>query len=97
MPIGIQIVEKIADLPSFTNHEIKLTKGDTIYLFSDGFVDQFGGPNGKKFKSKQFKQLLIDIQEKNMTEQKAILDKTIESWKGDLEQVDDILVMGIRI
>ena len=97
MPIGIQIVEKIADLPSFTNHKIKLSKGDTIYMFSDGFVDQFGGPNGKKFKSKQFKQLLVDIQEKNMTEQKAILDKTIEDWKGDLEQIDDILVMGIRI
>ena len=97
MPIGIHKVAKIADLPSFTNNEIKLTKGDTIYLFSDGYVDQFGGPNGKKFKSKQFKQLLVDIHKKDMTEQKAILDKTIEDWKGNIEQIDDILIMGIRV
>ncbi len=94
MPIGIQI---IADLPSFTNHEIQLTKGDTIYIFSDGYADQFGGPQGKKFKNKQFKQLLIDIHKKDMTEQNAIFNKTFEDWKGELEQVDDVLVMGIRI
>ncbi len=97
MPIGIQTIEKISDLTSFTNHEIKLEKGDTIYLFSDGYSDQFGGEKGKKFKYKKYKQLLVDIHDKPMDEQKEILDKTIEEWKGNLEQVDDILVMGIRI
>ena len=82
---------------SFTNHEIQLKKGDTIYIFSDGYQDQFGGPKGKKFMSKQFRQLFLDIQEMNMEEQKEHLDKTIESWKGDKEQVDDILIIGVRI
>ena len=97
MPIGIQIEKNIENLPSFSNNEIKLTKGDTLYIFSDGYTDQFGGKNGKKFKSRQFKELLISIQHKTMPEQKEILDKTIKEWKGNLEQVDDILVIGIRV
>ncbi len=92
-PIGFYLGEQIP----FTNHEIKLKKEDIIYIFSDGYADQFGGPSGKKFKSKQFKQLLVDVHKKDMAEQKAILDKTFEDWKGDLEQVDDILVMGIKV
>ncbi len=97
MPIGIHAIDRIADLPSFTNHEIQLTKNDTFYIFSDGFADQFGGEKGKKFKYKPFKQLLLDIQDKTMKEQEAILAQTFEEWKGKLSQVDDILVMGIRI
>lgn len=93
MPIGIFSSEAIP----FTNHEIQLNTGDTLYMFSDGYPDQFGGKNGKKFTKKQFKQLLIEIQDKSMPEQKEILDKTIEEWQGDREQVDDILVAGIRI
>ena len=81
----------------FTNHEIQLQKGDTIYIFSDGYQDQFGGPRGKKFMSKRLRQLFLDIQEMSMEEQKEYLNKTVEDWKEGREQVDDILVIGIRI
>lgn len=81
----------------FTNHQFKLEKGDTIYIFSDGYADQFGGPEGKKFKYKNFKELLISIQNKSMPEQNQILDETIENWKGTQPQIDDILVMGVRV
>lgn len=93
MPIGIYFKGD----QSFTNQEIEFQKGDTIYVFSDGYVDQFGGEKNSKFKSKQFKELLVNIQIKSMTEQKEILDQTIEKWKGENEQIDDILVMGIKL
>jgi serine phosphatase RsbU (regulator of sigma subunit) len=80
----------------FTNHEIQLKKGDVVYIFSDGYADQFGGPNGKKFKYKPMKQLLVEIHELPMKEQRTKLDENIEGWRGDLEQVDDILVIGVR-
>jgi ligand-binding sensor domain-containing protein/serine phosphatase RsbU (regulator of sigma subunit) len=80
----------------FTNHTRFLKKGDTIYMFSDGYADQFGGDNGKKFMVKRFNQLLVSIQDQDMAEQGRILEKTIESWRGQYEQVDDILVIGIR-
>jgi len=82
---------------SYTTHSIELEQGDAFYLFSDGFQDQFGGPKGKKFMAKRMKQLLVEMQDKSMPEQQAHLDKTIEQWKGSGEQVDDILVIGIRI
>jgi serine phosphatase RsbU (regulator of sigma subunit) len=66
-------------------------------MFSDGYVDQFGGPKTKKFMAKNFKDLLISIAHQPMNEQKEVLDKTIEEWKAHVEQVDDILVMGLRI
>jgi sigma-B regulation protein RsbU (phosphoserine phosphatase) len=81
----------------FTNHKIKLEKGDAIYLFTDGYADQFGGEKGKKFKYSKFKELLIENHEKTAREQKNILDNHFEKWKGDLEQVDDILVIGIKV
>lgn len=81
----------------FTNHKIKLEKGDAIYLFTDGYADQFGGEKGKKFKYSQFKELLIENHEKTAKEQKNILDSHFEKWKGNLEQVDDILVIGIKV
>ncbi len=93
MPIGIS--DKVEN--SFTNHEINCEKNDTIYMFSDGYVDQFGGPDNSKYKSKPFKELLLTIQQKNMQEQQVILDETIEAWKGEQEQIDDILVIGIRL
>ncbi len=81
----------------FTKHKISLSKGDCIYIFSDGFVDQFGGKEGKKFMSKRFKDLLLAYYSTPMLEQENKLIKTFETWKGSREQVDDILVIGIRI
>ena len=91
-PIGIYIREK-----DFTNHSFQLKEGDTIYAFSDGYVDQFGGDTGGKFKSVRFKNLLLSFQDKTMEEQKHILGRTFNKWKRDIEQVDDVLIMGIRI
>jgi serine phosphatase RsbU (regulator of sigma subunit) len=68
-----------------------------IYLFSDGYRDQFGGKDNKKFMSKKFNDLLLSIHQRPLLEQKDILDKTIEEWKGNHPQTDDILVMGLRL
>jgi serine phosphatase RsbU (regulator of sigma subunit) len=92
MPVGFH--DKL-DVP-FTNTVMPIQKGDAMYIFSDGYVDQFGGENGKKFMAKRFKQLLLDIQEMAMEEQKEFLDKTTIEWRGELDQVDDILVIGIK-
>lgn len=81
----------------FKKHEIKIDRPTTIYLFSDGYKDQFGGESNMKFMSKQFTQLLLEIHRKPMKEQMQFLDKTIENWKGASTQTDDILVMGIRL
>lgn len=81
----------------FTTHTMEIIKGDTIFLFTDGYADQFGGPKGKKFKYKQFQELLIRNIKLPINEQQLILEKTINDWKLGLEQVDDILVMGIRV
>lgn len=93
-PIG-SFVE--GEVQRFTNHRIDIEKNDIIYLFSDGYADQFGGPTGKKFKYKNLKELLVSISKYRMDEQQRILDETIEKWRGDLEQVDDIMVVGIKI
>ena len=85
------------NMQPFTNHSLNLKKGDLIYLFTDGFADQFGGTNGKKFKYKPFKQLLLKIKDKPMPEQKSILNQAFEEWKGNLEQVDDVCIVGIRL
>jgi len=93
MPIGIHKEKS----ESFKNNVVPIQKGDALYMFSDGYVDQFGGPKAKKFMSKNFKELLISIHKKAMNQQKEILDNTIEDWKGNVEQIDDILVMGLRV
>lgn len=100
MPIGIS--DK-AGRP-FTNQEIELKKEDALYMFSDGYVDQFGGPRGKKFMVKKFKELLLDIQDRIMFDQKRVLEEALDEWMGvnypegdRFEQVDDIIVMGIKI
>ncbi len=80
-----------------TNHIVDISIGDCFYIFSDGFADQFGGPKGKKFRIKNLKELLHSIYQKEMSEQENILSKTFADWKGNLEQVDDILVIGIRV
>ncbi|UKN01159.1 tetratricopeptide repeat protein [Paracrocinitomix mangrovi] len=81
----------------FETQEIKLKKGDQFYLFSDGFADQFGGPKGKKFKASNLKKLFLSIAKESMQKQKEKVDKVFEDWKGDLEQLDDICVIGVRI
>ena len=81
----------------FNTIRLNLSKGDCLYLFTDGYADQFGGPKGKKFKYKQMQELLVSNASKPMAEQSELLNKTIEAWRGDLEQVDDILVIGIRV
>ena len=81
----------------FVNHKIKLKEGDTIYVFSDGFADQFGGEMGKKFRSLHFKELLLSIQDKDMNAQKRAIEKAFFGWKGKLDQLDDICVIGFRV
>jgi len=80
----------------FTKHKIELKKGDTIYIFSDGFADQFNSDD-KKLMTRMFKEIVLSIQDKSMDEQKVYLNSFIENWKGNIEQTDDILVIGIRI
>jgi len=87
-----------SELPagSFTDHRIELQKGDVVYLFSDGYADQFGGPQGKKFMYRRFRELLQEIHELPMEDQRAALVDAFTRWRGGHEQVDDILVIGLR-
>jgi serine phosphatase RsbU (regulator of sigma subunit) len=82
---------------AYTNHQIQLKSDDLIYLFSDGFVDQFGGDNNKKYRAKQFKELLGTISKKPLADQNRMLNEEFESWKGDTEQIDDVCVVGISL
>lgn len=81
----------------YTNNEIQLQSGDCIYLSSDGYADQFGGEKGKKFKYSNFKKLLVMNHEQSMSRQHDILEMTIDEWQGDLEQLDDVCVIGVKI
>ena len=85
------------ELPKFTNHEMDLKKGDVIYTFSDGYPDQFGGHDGRKFMKKRFRELLLKIHKNPIEEQGQMLDDILEEWRGKEEQVDDILVIGVKI
>lgn len=82
---------------TFESCELKLQAGDTVYLFTDGYADTFGGQNKRKLMTKRFKEVLLETQNSNMQEQGQYLDDFIENWKGELDQVDDILVIGIRL
>ena len=93
MPIGIFG----AELRPFTRHFIPIIPGDSFYMYSDGYCDQFGGPDLKKFKKKNLTKLLSEIHTLSMTEQKKIIEQTLDDWKGDMPQVDDILMVGIKI
>ncbi|MGP8214420.1 MAG: tetratricopeptide repeat protein [Bacteroidia bacterium] len=97
VPADKQPIGKIDKPIPFNTHDLNLQKGDILYLFTDGYADQFGGPKGKKFKYKQLQELLLANASKPMEEQKNALEATLEAWKGGLEQVDDILVIGIRV
>lgn len=74
-----------------------MVSGDTIYLTPDGYPDQFGGDNGKKLKTKQLKRILVDIQSLKISEQKEVLNQKFMDWMGNLEQLDDVCIVGIRI
>jgi serine phosphatase RsbU (regulator of sigma subunit) len=82
---------------TFTNHEIEIMPGDCLYLFSDGYADQFGGENDKKFLISRFLKLLLEIHKHPLDEQKRILQDTLDRWMGKNSQVDDILVIGIKV
>jgi len=92
-----QPIGKFRDRTAFVNHEIELYTGDEIYVFSDGFADQFGGPKGKKFKMQRFRNLLVNIHGLEPQVQKDSLYKSIQEWRGNEEQVDDMCVIGIKI
>ncbi|MGZ3904512.1 MAG: PP2C family protein-serine/threonine phosphatase, partial [Bacteroidia bacterium] len=93
MPVG----KHDKDNTPFTQHEVTLQRNDVIYAITDGMPDQFGGPNGKKYKYKQLKELFVSISHLPLKEQKTAILASLNSWKGDLEQVDDITVIGVRI
>ncbi|HXB11857.1 MAG TPA: SpoIIE family protein phosphatase, partial [Bacteroidia bacterium] len=93
MPVGKYLEEGRL----FTNHKMEVKKGDRLYVFTDGYADQFGGEKGKKFKYRQLQEKILDISGKPMAEQMQMLEKTMNEWKGKLEQVDDILVIGLEV
>ncbi len=93
-PIGYQ---SEGALKPFTNHKVGIRKGDMIYVFTDGYADQFGGPKGKKYNYRKFRNLLLEVANLPMQEQKKVLVESFSQWKGDLEQVDDVLVIGVRV
>ena len=93
-PVGAFVDEQVQ---SFTSKKIQLKKNDLVYLFSDGFADQFGGDKGKKFKYKQLKDILLENQNLSLAKQYSVLEERFTNWKGKLEQVDDVLVIGIRV
>ena len=82
---------------NFKLHTIESSKGDVLYLYTDGYADQFGGPKGKKFKYKQLNELLLSEYEKPLNVQHENIKKAFETWQGNLEQVDDVCILGIRI
>lgn len=92
-----QPIGQFLESESFTSHKITLNTGDQIFIFSDGYADQFGGDKGKKFKASNFKELLLSIKDLPVNEQKAKLNQTIEDWRGSIEQLDDICVIGVKI
>ena len=81
----------------FETHTIQFHQGDTFYIFSDGYADQDGGDKGKRLMTKNFKRLLLDIQDKSMQKQEEYLDQFVDNWRGEKEQLDDILIIGVRL
>lgn len=92
-----QPIGKTDNPTPFMTHQLQLKKGDNLFLFSDGFADQFGGPRGKKFMYKPLKEILFQNSLHSTDQQKELLAKAFEGWKGQLEQVDDVLIIGVRI
>jgi serine phosphatase RsbU (regulator of sigma subunit)/tetratricopeptide (TPR) repeat protein len=92
-----QPIGKYAISTPFTTHHIELEKGDSIYIFTDGYYDQFGGEKGKKFKPANLRKLLVSIQDLAMPDQQLKLDQEFEAWRGDMEQIDDVCIIGVRV
>lgn len=92
--IGLDATENAGNI--FTNHTFKLENNDVFYIFTDGYADQFGGPEGKKYKYRRFRHLLLNMHHLPMQKQRELLHKSIMEWKGELDQVDDILVIGVK-
>ena len=92
-PVALTVGEK----KPFTNHQIQLKKGDMLYIYSDGYADQFGGEKGKKFMVTKFRKLLASISSLSIEEQKQRLEDEFDSWRGEHDQIDDVCVMGVRI
>jgi len=92
-----QPIGKTDNPTPFTTHTIELKQNDTLYVFTDGYQDQFGGERGKKFKTSQLKQLLLSLQKNTMDEQKELLNEAFNKWKGSEEQVDDVCIIGVRV
>jgi tetratricopeptide (TPR) repeat protein len=92
-----QAVGKVDNPTPFETHTIELSAGDTIYIFSDGYADQFGGQKGKKLKYSKFKELILEANSKEMNQQRNFLLQEFENWKGSIEQLDDVCVIGVRI
>ena len=92
-PVALTIGEK----KPFTNHQVELKKGDMIYIYSDGFADQFGGPKGKKYMVTKFRKFLASISNLDMDKQNKALAEEFNKWRGDHDQIDDVCVMGVRI
>ena len=92
-----QPIGKFEEPQPYTTHRFELKEGDNLYIFSDGYADQFGGEKGKKFMKSNFKELILSIGDLSMGEQKQIIDEAFEKWKGNFEQVDDVCVMGVKI
>jgi serine phosphatase RsbU (regulator of sigma subunit) len=93
MPVGMYH----SKITPFSLHTIALEKGDIVYTFTDGYADQFGGEKGKKYKYKKLQEKLLAIKDLPLVDQKEILDSEFEKWKGNLEQVDDVLIIAVKI
>lgn len=91
-PVGVH-----SSMKTFTTHRISLFSGDQLYLMTDGFQDQFGGANGKKFKAAQLKEIILQARNEDMNQQKVNLDNTFENWRKGIEQVDDVCIIGVKI
>ena len=92
-----QAIGYTENISPFTTHTFEVEEGDTLYTFSDGYPDQFGGENGKKYKSANFRKFLLSIQDENLDKQKRLVSEEFENWKGKLEQIDDVCVIGVRL
>ncbi len=92
-----QPIGKYGESTPYPTHIVELSEGDTFYIFSDGYADQFGGEKGKKFKTANFKRLLLSIQNETIERQRELIDEGFENWKGSIEQLDDVCVIGVRV